>query len=333
MKNIPFARHLAIAFVSAFSLYAGSAMAQVKIDMSIFHSEGAPWTPTQKWWVQEVDRATEGRVKVQLHFGGSLVTLGETLRSVRNGAVSAGLLSSAAAAGQLRYLGHTEALTGVPTDTGKLVNSLNELRPILEKSMAEQGLQYLWSQPAGELISLCRNKFLKSPADWKATKIRTAGRWQSEQVKAVGASPQTLDPSEVYLALQNGTVDCTLSVGILAPSLKLEQVAPKVTFLRMSNNLSLFVANKDVWAKITPKDQEAINKVSIEADRRAAQAVADAQAAGEAFFRKSQADNTYKLSDAESEQLRGIFAAALKPLESEAGAVGQQVKAVLDKHR
>jgi TRAP-type C4-dicarboxylate transport system substrate-binding protein len=333
MKNFKFARGIVIACASAFSLYAGSAAAQVKVDMSIFHAEGAPWAPTQKWWAQEVDKVTEGRVKVQLHFGGSLVSLAETLRSVRNGAVPAGLLSSAAAAGQLRYLGYTEALTGVPTDTGKLVNSLNDLRPILEKSMAEQGLQYLWSQPAGELISLCRNKFLKSPADWKATKVRTAGRWQSEQVKAVGASPQALDPSEIYLALQNGTVDCTLSVGILAPSLKLEQVAPKVTFLRQSNNLSLFVINRDVWAKISPKDQEAVKRVSIEADRRAVQAVADAQAAGEAFFRKSQADNTYKLSDAESEQLRGVFAAALKPLDGESGAVGQQIKAVLEKHR
>lgn len=333
MRNITFARRLAIACASVLSLCAGSAMAQVKVDMSIFHGEGAPWTPTQKWWAQEVEKATEGRVRVQLHFGGSLVSLAETLRSVRNGAVPAGLLSSAAAAGQLRYLGYTEALTGVPTDTGKLVSSLNELRPIFEKSMAEQGLQYLWSQPAGELISLCRNKFLKSAADWKATKIRTAGRWQSEQIKALGASPQALDPSEIYLALQNGTVDCTLSVGILAPSLKLEQVAPKVTFLRQSNNLSSFVINRDVWAKISARDQDAIRKVSMEADRRSVQAVADAQAAGEAFFRKSQADNTYKLSDAESEQLRSAFAAALKPLDGEAGAVGQQVKAVLDKHR
>ncbi|MBL0420719.1 TRAP transporter substrate-binding protein DctP [Ramlibacter sp. AW1] len=331
MKSLTRARRLAIA--ATLSLCAGLAMAQTKIDMTIFHAEGAPWTPTEKWWAQEVEKATEGRVKVQLHFGGSLVPLNETLRAVRNGAVPAGLLSSAAAAGQLRYLGYTEALTGVPTDTGKLVASLNELRPVLEKNMAEQGLVYLWSQPAGELISLCRNKFLKSPADWKGTKVRTAGRWQSEQIKAVGASPQALDPSEIYLALQNGTVDCTLSVGILAPSLKLEQVAPKVTFLRQSNNLSLFVMNKDAWAKISPKDQEAIKRVSMEADKRAAQAVADAQAAGEAFFKKAQADNTYKLSDAEAEQLRKDFAAALKPLDGESGEVGKQVKAVLDKHR
>ena len=146
--------------------------------------------------------------------------------------VPAGLITSAAVSGQLRYMGYTEAVTGMTTDPAKLVSSLNALRLVFEKNLSEVSVEYLWSQTSGESIALCRNKFLKTPADWKGTKVRAAGRWQSEQIKAIGGSPQALDPSEIYLALQNGTVDCTLSVTILAPSLKLEQVAPKVTFLR-----------------------------------------------------------------------------------------------------
>lgn len=332
MKAWNFVRGMLIACAGTLTLWSGAAVAQTKIDVSIFHAEGAPWTPTIKWWAQEVEKATEGRVKLSLHFGGSLVPLGETLKAVRNGAVPAGLITSAAVSGQLRYMGYTEAVTGMTTDPDKLVSSLNALRPVFEKNLSEVGVEYLWSQTSGESIALCRNKFLKTPADWKGTKVRAAGRWQSEQIKAIGGSPQALDPSEIYLALQNGTVDCTLSVTILAPSLKLEQVAPKVTFLRQSNNLSIFVVNKDVFAKLSDRDRAAIRRVSSEADQRSVRDVMAAQKAGEAFFTKTPG-STYKLNDAEHDSLRSAFVSALGPLQAESGAVGQQVKSILDAHR
>ncbi len=86
MEPLNFARGVLIACAGTLTLWSGAAVAQTKIDVSIFHAEGAPWTPTIKWWAQEVEKATEGRVKLSLHFGGSLVPLGETLKAVRNGA-------------------------------------------------------------------------------------------------------------------------------------------------------------------------------------------------------------------------------------------------------
>ena len=56
---------------------------------------------------------------------------------------------------------------------------------------------------------------------------------------ALGGAPTAIDPGEQYLALQNKTVDCALSVPNLVLSLKLYEVAPKLTSLRQAVNLSL----------------------------------------------------------------------------------------------
>lgn len=331
-SSIQLLRRFCILGAAALLIGAGPALAQTKIDMTIFHAENTPWTPTIKWWIAEVDKETEGRVKIVPHFAGTLAPLSETLKTVRNGAVPAGLITAGAVSGQLRYLGYAEAITGLPVEPAKLNAALTALRPVLEQQLREVGLEYLWSQTSGGLISVCRNKHLKTLADWKNTKVRTGGRWQAEQIKSIGASPLSLDPSELYIALQNGTIDCTLSIAILASSLKLDQVAPKVTFLQQSNNLSLFVMNKDVFNSLSEKDRAAIRRVSIQADQRSVKDVMEAQAAGVALLSKVPG-NAYQLSNAEHIELRNALGAALAPLEAESGAPGQQVKKILDTHR
>ena len=64
---------------------AGPAWSQNKIDLAVFHPEKNFWTPTLMWWIAEVDKATQGRVKIPPHFAGALVPLNETMKAVRDG--------------------------------------------------------------------------------------------------------------------------------------------------------------------------------------------------------------------------------------------------------
>ena len=81
-------RCLAVAFASL--LVAAPAWSQGKIDLAVFHPEKNFWTPTLMWWIGEVDKATQGRVKFTPHFAGALVPLNETMKAVRDGSVPAG---------------------------------------------------------------------------------------------------------------------------------------------------------------------------------------------------------------------------------------------------
>ena len=307
------------------------AWAQGKIDLAVFHPEKNFWTPTLVWWIGEVEKATQGRVKIVPHFAGALVPLNETLKAVRDGSVPAGVLSAAAITGQIPAFAYLEAIGGMPAETGAFIEAVNSLRPVLETEFRKQGVEYLWSQGSGGLIVVCRDRHLKTPADWKNRKVRTAGRWQAEQLRAMGVSPVATDPSEQYIALQNRTIDCALSVNVLASALKLHEVAPRITQLRMPVNLTTYVINKSVHDKISAADRATMKKLSTEADKRSAEHLAkvEADAIGQM---KSQRADIYSLSDQELRDLRTGIATSFAKMDAEGGETGKQIGSILRKY-
>jgi TRAP-type C4-dicarboxylate transport system substrate-binding protein len=270
-------------------------------------------------------------VKFVPHFAGALVPLNETMKAVRDGSVPAGVISAAAITGQIPAFAYLEAIGGMPAETGPFVEAVNALRPVLETEFRKQGVEYLWSQGSGGLIVVCRDRHLKTPADWKNRKVRTAGRWQAEQLRAMGVSPVATDPSEQYIALQNRTIDCALSVNVLASALKLHEVAPRITQLRMPVNLTTYVINKSMHDKISAADRAAMKKLSAEADKRSAEHLAKVEADAIAQMKSQKAD-IYSLSDQELKALRTGIAPSFAKMDAEGGDTGKQIGSILKKY-
>ena len=307
---------------------AAPAWSQTKVDLAIFHPERNFWTPTLQWWIAEVDKATQGRVKIVPHFAGALVPLNETFKAVRDGAVPAGNISAGAVSGQMPAVAYLEAIGGMPAEAGPFTEAVAALRPLLEAEFRKQGLEYLWSQGSGGLIVVCRDRHLKSAADWKNRKVRTAGRWQAEQLRAMDVSPVSTDPSEQYVALQNRTIDCALSVAVLGSALKLHEVAPKVTALRMPVNLSSYIMHKATFDRISADDRAAMRRLGMEADKRSAEHLAKVETDAVAQMKSQKAD-IYVLTDQERAELRKGIGAAFAKMDAEGGETGRQIAAVL----
>ncbi|MCC6473177.1 MAG: TRAP transporter substrate-binding protein DctP [Burkholderiales bacterium] len=307
------------------------AWAQQRIDLAVFHPENNFWTATIKWWIEEVDKATQGRVKFNPHFAGSLVGMNETFKSVREGAVPSGVIAMGVVSGQIPSMAYLEAIGGLPDKPDDFIAATAALRPVLEEQFRKFGVEYLWSQGSTALIVLCRDRHLRSLADWKGRKVRTAGRWQGQQIGALGASPVALDPAEQYLGLQNGTIDCALSNSVLASAAKLYEVGPKITVLRLPVNLSAYIVNSAVYGRISGADRAAIRRLGAEAEKRSAPYLDKMQGEAQALMKTHKAD-IYVLSDAEMAAFRkGIFRAFAK-MDAESGAAGKQVQAVLKRY-
>ena len=237
-------------------------------DVAIFHSERDAFAEQFKWWAGEIEKRTQGRVVFKPHYSGALVSMVETLGAVKNGIVPVGYTASSFAAGAIPALAYLEVIGSMPNDAKTATEASDAIVPTVSDLFQKYGVVFLWSQLGFDTVVLCRDKHLKGPADWKGMKVRAAGRWQSQQVAAMGASPTAIDPAEQYLALQNKTVDCALSVPNLALSLKLYEVAPKVTNLRQSVNMSMYVMNPSSWSQIAAADQAIVRQVSREATHR-----------------------------------------------------------------
>ena len=188
------------------------------IEFAVWFSDRDFYADHVRKWASEIDKRTEGRVKIKLHFSGALVAAKETVNAVRTGAAGGGTTSASFVAGLVRPVSYFEALFWIPGDP-KI--GLDTVRAVLEPSRAllePRGLKLLFSFPSTGLVSNCSNGHIKAVADWKGKKVRAAGRWQGIQLRAVGASAVTLDPGEVYVALQNKTVDCILFLANLTLS-------------------------------------------------------------------------------------------------------------------
>lgn len=332
MKAILGVCRLGALSAAALALAASMSMAQTRIDLGLFHAERSPWTPTIEWWIDEVATATEGRVEIVPHYAGALARLNETLGAVRNGSVPAGLIAAAAVSGELPFMAFPEALGGLPIDPVDQGELFVELRPILTEALRDEGVDYLWSQTSGTVLIVCRDGHLKTPADWEARRIRSAGRWQGEQVQLAGGRPVAIDPAEQYIALQNRTIDCALSVTPIALPLRLYEVAPYVTMLQMSVNLSSYIVNSDVFARLSEEDREAILAASVEAEQRSAAAMAEADAAALAEMEANGA-NVYVLNDDEVALLTEAFAPAFETMRAESGEIGARVDEITRGHR
>lgn len=100
---------------------------------------------------------------------------------------------------------------------GPLHDEINEqLRPRGVRLLGSlpTSLEYLWTAEAP----------IREPADVRGMRIRVAGEIEGETIKALGGAPVTMGSSEVYEALERGTIDGLMSyVGTLV-SRDLQQI-------------------------------------------------------------------------------------------------------------
>ena len=105
-----------------------------------------------------------------------------------------------------------------------------------------------------------RTRALRKPDDFKGLKIRVPGAIAAEVVKAFGGVPATVDASEVYLALQRGTVDGTNFPLTSFYDRKLYETVGHLTIANVSFDPDVVVISSRTWSRLTP-DQQAMLKV------------------------------------------------------------------------
>jgi TRAP-type C4-dicarboxylate transport system substrate-binding protein len=292
------------------------------IEFAVWFSDRDFYADHVRKWASEIEKRTEGRVKLKLHFSGALVAARETVNAVRTGAAGGGTTSASFVAGLVRPVSYFEALFWIPGDPKVALDTVGALLQPARTLMEPRGLKLLFAFPSTGLVSNCSNGHIKAADDWKGKKVRAAGRWQGIQLRAVGASAVTLDPGEVYVALQNKTVDCILFLANLTLSSKVHEVAPYVTYWRDGANASMYYLNLALWNKISPADQKVILQVSDEIVVEGTYKLKDQQEEALRDLEKGGA-RVYRATDAEISLMRKAMSPVYTELEKFTGAEGK----------
>lgn len=216
--------------------------------------------------VPGVEKATQGRYKVQLFTNGELGGNAEMVQQVRNGTIFATLISSAWLTSYVPELG----VTGLPflfPDRSSVQQVMNgPLGRELEDAMVAKGFVGLGFMELGFRHITNSKTEIRSPGDLKGLKIRLqANPVHIETFKALGATTAQVDGKELFAALSQGVIDGQENPYSVISMFKIPDAGQKfLTETGHFYDLLTFTGSKKILDAMTEQDRKAILQLAAE---------------------------------------------------------------------
>lgn len=234
----------------------------VKLNYSIFFPAPHKMTVLATGWAQEVEKRTNGAVKITIFPGGTLTPADKCYDGVVNGISDIGFSVLAYTRGKFPLTELTDLPLGIKSGAvaTRLINAYyQKFKP---KEFDDVQVMYLHGHGPGLLHS---KKSVKTLDDLKGMKIRCTGM-AAKIVTALGGVPVAMPMGETYDALSRGVVD-----GSMAPQESLqgwkwgEVVKYTIENFGSSYSTGFFVVmNKNKWRSLAPDLQKTIEAVNAE---------------------------------------------------------------------
>lgn len=312
--------------------HAANAADTVKLKLAVGFPKTDSFSVNISEWLKLVKEKTQGRVEITPFFAGSLVPLPEIMDAVRAGSADIGCIVASFTTGKIPGVAAFEGNGSCPSDTAKYHEMLDKVEPVVTEMFSEQGLVYLYMQPAYGINLSAKSKFMEKISDFKGLKVRHAGRWGQRQFQKGGVNTVVIPPGDVYQALQTGVVDAAMGTNSFSVQFKWYEVAPYVTSFNMIGNMNFMIANPSAWKKISAADREIISEVSKQIGRKAA---ADLEKSQLAAVKKLESQGAKVLSWDESKKAEFLKATApvWEEIKKASGPFGSQLVDIMNEYR
>jgi TRAP-type C4-dicarboxylate transport system substrate-binding protein len=242
-----------------------SGQAPAAEDWNFYMHQSAPNFATSrgaKLFTEEIEKATNGELKVRLHLAGTLQINASNITQAVGGNV--------VQVGDDLFNSGNIPVAGIPR-LPMLIQSYADfakadavLKPYIEKAYLEKGstllasytypLQFIWGR-----------KKIESLDDIKGLKLRVAQPEQGEFVRSFGGTSITMSAPEVPSALDRGVVDGIFTAGVGAVLWKDLLKYGYVLIINVNN--SYFIANTEAYNKLSSDLQAKLRKVAEDTAR------------------------------------------------------------------
>lgn len=321
-----------IALCAAIGATAGvhaHAQAPIVIKFSHVVATDTPKGQAAERFKQLAEKATNGKVKVELYPNSQLYKDKEELEALQLGAVQM-LAPSLAKFGPLgvKEFEAFDLPYIFPTKTALYNVTEGEIGKSLLKKLEPKGITGLAYWDNGFKV-MSANKPLHNPADFKGLKMRIqSSKVLDAQMRALGANPQVLAFSEVYQALQTGVVDGTENPPSNMYTQKMHEVQKHVTVSNHGYLGYAVIVNKKFWDGLPPEIRAQLEKAMREATTfEKAIAQRDNDQALEAI-KKAGKTQIYTLTVQEQAEWRKALAPVQKAME---GRIGKDLISAINK--
>jgi len=216
-------------------------------------------------WADELEKRTNGRVKLTIHAGETLGKASEQYDMVAKGAADITKVVATHYRGRFPLLDiYSLPFTisvGAKDKNGQLIRDL-----VMEKYITPayfKDMKVLFTgryQP--NVIHLVK-KPIRKLEDIKGLIISVpGGKTNIDMVKALGGSPETVKTPDVYTALERGMVDGHILPLSTQRSFKFYEVTKYITLANFSSAATVLVLRQQTWDSMPPDIQKTIDDLS-----------------------------------------------------------------------
>ena len=258
-------KRLAAAIVTAL-VFALPASAQTKWDLPTAYPANNFHTENLQQFAADVDKATAGKLKLQLHPNASLFKAPEIKRAVQGGQAQAGEILLVNFENEDPLYG----IDGVPflaTSYAESLKLYKAERKSLEEKLAKQGMMLLYTVPWPPQ-GIYTNRTLNSAADMKGLKWRAYSPATSKIAELVGAQSVTVQAAEVSQALATGVIDSYMSSGATGYDSKTYEHLKHFYDTQAWLPKNAIIANRSAFDALDKPTQAALLKAAADAETR-----------------------------------------------------------------
>ena len=243
-----------------------AAAAQTKWDLPAAYPANNFHTENLVAFASDVDKASNGKLKITVHSNASLFKANEIKRAVQGGQAQMGEILLTAYSNEWPLFG----LDGLPflADSYEEAMKLYKAqKPALEKKLGEQGMMLLYTvpwPPQGIYV----NKKIESAADLKGVKWRAYSPATARIAELVGAQPVTVQAAELSQAMATGVVEAYMSSGSTGYDTKTYEHIKNWYDTQAWLPKNAVIVNKAAFDALDKASQDAVKKAGADAEQR-----------------------------------------------------------------
>ena len=288
IRDAALALVLTVVLASAIAM-AAPVQAQTTFRINIAIAQNSHYGVAVDTFAREVEKRTDGRYKIQTFYSGALGAERESVEGVQLGTLDLTLTST----GPIPNFVPEVAILDIPF----LFRDYAHARAVLDGPIGQELLAKFppkgmiglaWAENGFRHMTNSKRQVIQ-PDDLRGLKMRTMENpIHIEAYRQFGILPTPMAFSEVFTALQQGTVDGQENPLSVITSAKLDQVQKYLSLTGHVYSPAIFLMNKAQWDRLSDADKRAFveaakegvkaNRARVDEDER--KAVADLRSKG-----------------------------------------------------
>lgn len=226
-------------------------------------------------FLAEVEKRSEGRIKIEQHWAQALLPAAEILDGVINGVASLGTVSAVYTPDDVfAYSVGDLPITNPHEVAGSMaMYELATTHPALVAEFDDLGVVFLMNYSVGPIQMVCKGDAPATIEGFKGKKIRATSNY-GKIYGTFGAVNVPLALPEAYSGLDTGLIDCSQAYGYVVESYKLQEVADSFVVIDGATIQSnAMVISRREFDALTPADQKMLVDLGKEYTRKGAEAM------------------------------------------------------------